>query len=308
MGVTASQILRIAAAEIGTLEGRDPDGNWNNRVKYSEWYGIIDAWCAMFVSWVFWRAGVLGVLAPKYASTFAGLTWFRKNELTGNWPPRPGDVFIMSAYHPEKAGAWNDTTGTGWLTIHTGLVEKYLGDGWFQTIEGNTNTSGSSQGNGVYRLKRQDTEGGHRFIFARPKYDPEPVVVAPTPAPTPVVTAPKPTAPKPIPGATYTGSRTIDISQLKYASTRPKFRCEAARRWNGLVWAWLCKNSPEYCRKNLAAWLNEPSAAFGREGQRATQEMYRILNIREPKVFSRVTLPTWPGDKAIRKIGGTPVA
>lgn len=119
-------------------------------------------------------------------------------------------------------------------------------------------------------------------------------------------TAPAP-APKPIPGATYTGSRTIDVSVLQYAATRPTYRSEAAHRWNGLVWAWLCKNNPTYCRNNLAAWQKESAYVFGREGQRATQELYRILSKRDPRNFQPVTLPTWPGSKGVRAVGGTPV-
>lgn len=297
MGVTASQFLKVAAAEIGTMEGRDADGNWNNKVKYSAWYGFVGAWCAMFVSWCANEVGVLGTLVPKYASTFAGLTWFRKRDQTGYWPPRPGDIFMMCVYNP---GSTFDT-GNGWATVHTGIVEKYLGDGKFQTIEGNTNLTGSAQGNGVYRLIRQDSPDGKRFIFARPKWDPEPVVVAPTPVTKPAP-APTPVAPKPIPGATYTGSKTIDVSAV-----RPGHRNEACRRFNGLVWAWLCKNSPAYARANVAAWLKEPSALYGTQGQRATQEMYRVLNSRDSRNFTKVILPTWPGAKGVKAIGGNPV-
>lgn len=305
MGVTAKKFLEVAAGEIGYKEQYDiVEGYWNNDTKYGKWYGMnFVAWCAIFVSWVANQCGVLGTLVPKYASTFAGLTWFRQRDQTGYWPPQPGDIFMMSEYHPDRAGAWNDTTGTGWLTVHTGIVEKYLGDGYFQTIEGNTNTSGSAQGNGVYRLKRHDTPDGNRYIFARPKWDPEPIVVTPPPAPKP---APTP-APAPIQGATYTGSRTIDISVLEYAAKHPGYRCTAAYRWNGMVWAWLAKNNPAYCRANQALWLKESAYVFGLQGQRATQEMYRILNARDPKNFGKVTLPTWPGSKAVRKLGGTPV-
>jgi len=123
-------------------------------------------------------------------------------------------------------------------------------------------------------------------------------VTAPKPAPAP---APAP-APKPIPGSTYTGSKTIDVSAV-----RPDRRNEACRRWNGLVWAWLCKNSPTYARANVGLWQKEASNHFGRQGQRATQEMYRILSKRYPTKFNPVGLPTWPGPSGVRAIGGNPV-
>ena len=295
---TAREFVAMAASQVGTMEGRDANGNWNNITKYGTWYGMNGvAWCGIFVSWVAFMVGALGTLVPKYASCFVGLKWFRARDQSGYWPPQPGDIFIKRVYNP---GAWN-ADPDGWATEHTGIVEKYLGGGRIQTIEGNTNNNGSAQGNGVYRLIRQDSENGKAFIYCRPKWAPEP---APAPAPAkPVVSKPKPPAPpKPIPGATYTGSKTIDISRI-----RPGMRNEAARRFNGLVWAWLCKNSPAYARANAALWMKESSNLYGKQAQRATQEMYRVLHARQPAKFNKVSLPTWPGALGVKAIGGNPV-
>ena len=70
--VTAAAILGVAAKEVGTREGRDKNGNWNNRVKYNDWYAnhpkiknsgfLTTAWCAVFVSWVANQLGVVGTL------------------------------------------------------------------------------------------------------------------------------------------------------------------------------------------------------------------------------------------------------
>jgi hypothetical protein len=297
----ASQFLAVAASQIGYREGYDKlESEYTNDNKFGVWYGMnYVAWCAIFVSWCAFKVGVLGTLIPKYASCFAGLKWFRDRELTGNWPPQPGDIFIMRVYKP---GAWN-ADPDGWATQHTGIVEKYLGNGRVQTIEGNTNLSGSSQGNGVYRLIRQDSEDGKKFIYCRPKWDPEPVVVKP-PTGSGGASAPPPKPPtlKPIPGATYTGSKRINVELV-----RPNKRNESVRRFNGLLWAWLCKNSPNYARRNAALWMKESSNLYGPQAQRATQEMYRVLANRYPKKFERVTLPTWPGRSGVSAIGGTPV-
>jgi hypothetical protein len=294
---TAKQFLAMAASQIGTLEGRDDSGNWNNNTKYGVWYGMNRvAWCGIFVSWVAAQVGALDTLVPKYASCWHGLKWFRDRKQTGYWPPQPGDIFILREYHP---GVWN-ADADGWATVHTGIVEKYLGNGRIQTIEGNTNNSGSAQGNGVYRLIRQDSETGKRFVYCRPKWAPEP---PPPPAPVkPVVSKPvvKP-APKPIPGAIYKGSYKIDVSMV-----RPGYRNESVRRFNGILWAWLCKNSPDYARKNSALWMKESSNLYGKQAQRATQEMYRVLTSRHPKIFKPVTLPTWPGKDGVKFIGGQP--
>jgi len=124
----------------------------------------------------------------------------------------------------------------------------------------------------------------------------------PTTTPIKPVVQPAAPAPKPISGSVYTGSKVIDVSAV-----RPRKRNEACRRWNGLVWAWLCKNSPAYARANVSLWLKEPSDLFGTQGMRATQEMYRILAKRYPGKFSRVGLPTWPGAQGVKAIGGRPV-
>lgn len=115
---------------------------------------------------------------------------------------------------------------------------------------------------------------------------------------------PKPTtsAPKPIQGSVYTGSKLIRTSAV-----REKYRNPSIARFNGLLWAWLCKNSPDYARKNLALWNKEPSDKYGLQAQRATQEMYRIMASRKPKEFTKVSLPTWPGDSGVRAVGGVPV-
>lgn len=52
---------------------------------------------------------------------------------------KPGDIFLL----PKSNYDW----------YHTGLVVA-VGDGFFETIEGNTNTDGSSNGNGVYKRTR----------------------------------------------------------------------------------------------------------------------------------------------------------
>lgn len=294
---TAKEFLKVAASQIGTMEGHDVNGNWNNLTKYGTWYGMNGvAWCGIFVSWVANAVGALGTLVPKYASCWHGLKWFRDKDQTGYWPPQPGDIFIMREYHP---GVWN-ADADGWATVHTGIVEKYLGNGRIQTIEGNTNNGGSAQGNGVYRLIRQDSESGKRFVYCRPKWAPEP---PPPPAPAkPVVSRPStPPVPKPIAGANYNGPKRIDISMV-----RPGYRNESVRRFNALVWSWLCKNSPAYARANVGLWMKEPSALYGKQAQRATQEMYRVLASRQPKIFKTVSLPTWPGKDGVKFIGGQP--
>ncbi len=142
-------LLRLAASQIGVREQR------TNRTKYGRWYGMNgQAWCAMFVSWVGAHAGVslprinsfLGFSGVLSARNFA-----RKNNLLTK-TPRAGSVFLIIGRN-----------GKG----HTGLVESV---NWerrtITTIEGNTNASGSRNGDGVYRRTRKIStiNGGFMLI------------------------------------------------------------------------------------------------------------------------------------------------
>ncbi|MFG2670859.1 CHAP domain-containing protein [Streptomyces sp. NPDC048445] len=137
---TAADVARIAAAEIGYHEGKS-GGHWNNKTKYApavaglEWADW-QAWCATFVSWVAMTAGA-AALFPRTASCAAGVAWFKARDRWSEYPAIGSQVFF----------------GPGGGS-HTGLVVSYDAT-TITTIEGNTNTSGSAEGDGVYRKVRQ---------------------------------------------------------------------------------------------------------------------------------------------------------
>lgn len=67
--------------------------------------------------------------------------WFRKNATVSQGAgARVGDIFYV--YYPNMG-----------RVAHVGIVERE-GD-FIVTIEGNTNTTGARQGNGVYRLSSE---------------------------------------------------------------------------------------------------------------------------------------------------------
>ncbi|WP_031013285.1 CHAP domain-containing protein [Streptomyces sp. NRRL S-475] len=172
------KIKAVAKGEVGTHEGRS-GGHWNNDQKYSkEVPGLAwsnwQAWCATFVSWVAYKAGA-ETLYPRTASCAVGVAWFKNQGRFSEYPAVGAQVF----YGP----------GGG---SHTGLVMDY-DDDWIYTVEGNTNDSGSAEGDGVYtkkRARRSDWVYGYGYPkfpegikSADPKYKAE----APKPAPKPVV-------------------------------------------------------------------------------------------------------------------------
>ena len=150
-------LLEVAASQLGYHEGPDPAGNWNNDNAYGEWYGMNRfAWCGVFVAWCAAHAGIPTNVIPKYAYTPSGAAWFASGGQLSQDDPQPGDDGFVY-YH-----------SLGRIT-HTFIVERDLGGGRIHTLEGNTNTSGSSQGDGVYRLHRVDNTA---LFYGRPVYLP----------------------------------------------------------------------------------------------------------------------------------------
>lgn len=137
MPATATQVLRLARSQLGYREGP------NNDTKYGRWYGQNhQPWCAMFISWLA-RFGDAATIIPKHAYTPSGAKWFKDR---GRWGTKPRVGAIVYFNFP----------GDGVDRIsHVGIVEKVNADGSIITIEGNTNDSGSREGNGVYRKQRR---------------------------------------------------------------------------------------------------------------------------------------------------------
>ena len=108
------------------------------------------AWCGAFVSWCLVRAGFLG--GPKFGRGRVKnwVDWAHQNGRLYYSGPKRGDLF-----------AWvNDD-----LTGHIGFVLSIPDfDGRFRTIEGNTNSAGSRDGDCV--MKRSRTLG-KRMMFLR---------------------------------------------------------------------------------------------------------------------------------------------
>lgn len=152
----ADRLLAVAASQIGFREGRSKSGDWNNDNPYGAWYGSNGvSWCAQFVSWCAQQAGYLDVIIPKHQYTPAGWAWFKARNRDVSKPQR-GDVLYV---YGTVAGVRR--------VHHVGFVEKVLPGNRIQTVEGNTNASGDSQGLGVLRLTRNVTP---RLRFARPDY------------------------------------------------------------------------------------------------------------------------------------------
>lgn len=152
------QVLAVAHLEVGTIEKPI------NKTKYGKWYGLDgQPWCAMFVSWCFYKSGLIKLVAASgkkgFASCDAGLKYFaKKGQLVPVGEAQPGDI----AFFQFDSDAQPDHVG---IVKRNGTKRKIL-----VCYEGNTssNKKGSqSNGEGVYKKTRPY---GLVMAVVRPKW------------------------------------------------------------------------------------------------------------------------------------------
>ena len=169
------QVLQRAASRIGYYAPADPQVGseaaryWYHRGKGAWLLGPSNRiwWCMLFVSMCLDECGQIDAIGGYSSHTDTTIAQARRAgcQLVPVSQAAPGDVVIFN---------WD-----GGATDHVGLVERNLGGGVLQTIEGNTSNGAKgsqSAGNGVWRRRRS------RSIAAviRPRYT---GATAPAPAP-----------------------------------------------------------------------------------------------------------------------------
>lgn len=137
-------VVRMARTQLGTRESGD------NGTKYGRWFGMDgQPWCAIFVSWVFAKAGhALPALqgARGFAGVAAGAEALRRRgEL--HKTPRVGDIWLHRGPSVDRD--------------HTGIVVAVHADGSFTTIEGNSSDA-------VREVRRPKSELASSYGFGRP--------------------------------------------------------------------------------------------------------------------------------------------
>lgn len=150
----AQQVLARAAARIGYYAPDDPEPGseagryWAVRTGQQWLAGPSDSvwWCMLFVSMCLDECGQIDTIGGFSFNTDYTVNKVRQHPdsyFVSVYDAEPGDIVIFN---------WD-----GGGTDHVGFVEKNLGGGTLQTIEGNT-SSGSygsqSAGNGVWRRVR----------------------------------------------------------------------------------------------------------------------------------------------------------
>ncbi|MFE0773926.1 peptidoglycan-binding protein [Streptomyces sp. NPDC058861] len=153
------------------------------------------AWCATFVSWVALKAGVPH-LFPRTASCIMGVNWFRNQGRFSAYPAVGAQVFFG------RNGA-----------THTGIIVSYDAT-TITSIEGNTNLSGSPEGEGVY-LKKWARKNTYVYGYGLPKYTEGVVTADPAlkgkPGFTYATTASAPATGAPAPSTPTSSKRTVVV-------------------------------------------------------------------------------------------------
>ncbi|MGV1047849.1 MAG: CHAP domain-containing protein [Solirubrobacterales bacterium] len=139
-GTSGGEIVRIAESQLGRAEG--PLGSNCNP------YGPCEQWCALFVAWVWERAGVpmRGGTAP-YAYSGSIYEWAKAHEGGLFATPAPGDPpFSAPTANGARVLAPTATPAPGDAVLygsgpqasdHVGIVERVFPNGEITTIDGN---------------------------------------------------------------------------------------------------------------------------------------------------------------------------
>lgn len=181
-GNQRTDIVNIARSQIGYQEGGSSSElsgevkGGNNYTEYGKWYGLQDMWCAMFVSWCAYVAGVPTSVVPKHSFTVEGLNKFiangraytRAQVASGTYTPKGGDIiYFKSSRNTNK-------------TNHVGIVTSYSGTTVY-TIEGNTSSATISTNGGAVCSKSYDISNTYIVYICNPNYSSDSGTSTPTP-------------------------------------------------------------------------------------------------------------------------------
>ena len=152
-GYTATARLAKAQSQIGVKE--NPANS--NQCKYTDWYGMVGPWCAMFVTWCD-QTGPSPSPSFKKGSRYAYVPYvvsdarLGANGLAVTSTPKPGDLVCYD-------WSWDGEYD------HIGIVEGAPDNGGnFVAIEGNTSLSDNSNGGEVMRRTRNRYAQGTVFV------------------------------------------------------------------------------------------------------------------------------------------------
>ncbi len=182
-GNQRDDIINVALSQVGYNEGNysgdyagEDDGYYNNYTEYNYWYnnyinsgmpvgGSYAPWCATFVSWCAEQAQVPTSILQRSTAAGHSSSYFYVKFYAGgstlNASRDDTDLFMGYNYTPQKGDLFFTRTWS-----HVGLVVGVNGD-YVTTVEGNTNSGGSAEGEGVFVRSRYIDD----LYFGVPDYE-----------------------------------------------------------------------------------------------------------------------------------------
>ena len=163
--VTAETILNIARAEVGTAATNYKKCKYN-----TDFYGYVVSaswadWCAVFIWWIFNKAGAADLLYVKTAGCgVLGSAFYNRGRFKTDGY-RAGDVVFF-----HWSNEMSESVPITYTLDHVGIIEKVNSDGSYTTIEGNT-----GGGNGA--VMRRTRYASQISGVARPDYSGSQVAV-----------------------------------------------------------------------------------------------------------------------------------
>lgn len=156
------ELLNEALSWLGTTEDKKIGDNKGTEVELFQ--RAVDGkaqgepWCMAFVQFCIQQIETKNKIKCLVYKSEHCMTVFRESKHKCVKNPAPGDIVIW------RMG----NTASG----HVGIVNKILGDGWMETVEGNTSDSSKldRNGDGIY-LKKRSMTGSENFRvmgFIRP--------------------------------------------------------------------------------------------------------------------------------------------
>lgn len=162
----AEKVLKVAISQIGYCES--PKNS--NNTKYGKWMGVnYEPWCASFVVWCFYKAGLLNLVTKNASAAY--LQDDIVNKRGGKW------VMTKAYNNTKKKNALSKYRAGDVVTFdfgrnngyrqHIGIIEKVSGN-YVICIEGNTSKAGSQSNGGM--VVRQRRIYSSICAVARPKW------------------------------------------------------------------------------------------------------------------------------------------
>jgi hypothetical protein len=141
---TVQSVIHLAMSQLSYHEGQDAAHHWDNVQKYSEQlpgmkWSDGQPWCCTFAHWCLWQAGIEVPAGARSASCLTSVKAFQKAKRFTEYPVNGAIVFYG------KNGGEHCGIVTGWDMVHE------------HAVEGNTNTTGAAEGDGVYFKERERT-------------------------------------------------------------------------------------------------------------------------------------------------------